>query len=90
MHTVVFKSDKADAQRGQRGKRRRKSRGNYRAQARIYSALKLRREVCTGNVAAKVIGRFAELGNVRGKGDMLHNVRKVGRVVEGRGFYSQS
>lgn len=53
---------------------------------RIYSELKLRREVRTGNAAAKVIGRFAVQGNVRGKEDMLHNVRKVGWVVEGRGF----
>lgn len=43
-----------------------------------------------GNGAAKVIGRFAELGNARGEGDMLHNVTKIGWAGEGRGFYSQS
>lgn len=50
----------------------------------------LRREVCTGNFAEKVIVSLVELGNARGEGDMLHNVRKIGWVVEGRGFYSQS
>lgn len=34
--------------------------------------------------------RLEELGNVRGEGDTLHKVRKIGRGVEGRGFYSQS
>lgn len=43
-----------------------------------------------GIFSRKVIGRLEELGNVGGEGDTLHNVRKIGRGVEGRGFYSQS
>lgn len=43
-----------------------------------------------GIFSGEVIGRLEELGNVRGEGDTLHKVRKIGRGVEGRGFYSQS
>lgn len=47
----------------------------------------IRRKACTGNVAKKVTGRFEELGNVRGEGDMLHNVTQIGWDCRGRGFF---